>query len=360
MSSAINGVKVAFQSILRASSDGCTVGPVSVKTICASLPTCSVVASWGCRFSTSLAGSIATCSVPLSCAANRIAAAIASGLSRASAPLPCTDTGRATAGVTSSSSAACTPAEVALTGVKSTTSRTPVLSSQRALSRFAAARMSLSVCPSRGSMGYALTPPSLPGIDRKPMPPSVGGWLRVAVANWETAWLSASSSVLVATSTWRLTKNEVILVNGSSGWCPARASVAGQSRPSPDVTGSSMAWTSPAVTGTGWVSRGSSSCLNFASASAWLIPPTSTPATTTPRGTSPALEIRSIVYRIAAKAITPPVAISTRPSTRFPWDGAPGETTPPARISVASPSSLSGARRGCWAGLIESESQSGQ
>ncbi|OLT21262.1 hypothetical protein BJF78_34515 [Pseudonocardia sp. CNS-139] len=97
----------------------------------------------------------------------------------------------------------------------------------------------------------------------------------------------------VTTPTERSVKNDVMRVSGSSGCSPAWARVPAQSTDSPDATGSISLVASPTDTGTGRVVRGSISVRSRCSASASGRPPTSTPATTTPRGTLPEVSSRS-------------------------------------------------------------------
>ncbi len=121
------------------------------------------------------------------------------------------------------------------------------------------------------------------------MEPSIGSWSSFG-RRASSAPPSNLSSAFVATPTSRLVKNDVTRVTGLRGWLPARSIVRFQSSSRPAALGSSSVVTSPALSATGLLSRGPISSRSFFSASAWLMPPTSTPATVTPRGTLP-LEI---------------------------------------------------------------------
>jgi hypothetical protein len=218
-------------------------------------------------------------------------------------PSPFTSTGEATAGFATSFSVFSTPSFVVFTGVVVTGSSTWPLA--QSASTTADAWSASSFWPCFGSTALGVAPSNA-------IVPSTGSWSVVARMP-SSAAVSFASSLDVANPTSREVKNEVTRVNGDSGWLPARSIVDDQSSVRPAAFGSISVSTSPAFALNGRLRRGSICWRSLASASPWLRPPTSTPATVTPRGTLP-LEIRmSRPYRATS---TPAAAPATMPILR--------------------------------------------
>jgi hypothetical protein len=280
-----NGLRLASQSTVWPSTDGCTPGFPPVNTIRASLPSCSDGFSCGSAFATIFAWSTIGVSVPPSPAANVSAAAMSDGVSFASRPSPLITTAADTAGFAMRSSTSCTAADDAFTGFGSTGSSMTSPETQRERTSLAAAAVS-SFRPGIGSTATGRTPSNR-------TVPSTGSWSALARRS-SMAAANFGSSARVTTPTSRLENSDVSRVTGLSGWPPAASIVAGKSMCSPAAEGSSDSSTSAALTRTGWVSLDPSRPRSSWSAPPRLIPPRSTPATLTPRGTSPWLASRSM------------------------------------------------------------------
>ena len=122
-------------------------------------------------------------------------------------------------------------------------------------------------------------------VPAKEMVPSTGARSSCGRRASRAAPIVAGVPVLTG-STARSENTETRRVHGLRGCSPARSMVASMSTPRPTAAGSRSAVASPARRVTGRVDRAASSDASNDRASGWSIPPISTPATVTPRGTS--------------------------------------------------------------------------
>ncbi len=239
-----------------------------------------------------------------------------SGSSTDSPPSPRNRIGPASNGRTVPSSTLCTASRVNVGRTTSKGTSTGRADGQCARTADTAAPRSDSRRPALGSIAYGSTPPSASPEGRKAMPPSTAGRLIRSWARRPSATLTAWSSTVVTSGTSRPPKSEVMRSHGDHGCPPARSTVAAQSTPSPASAGSNDASTSPARSSTARCTSGPRSRRRRSCASSRSSPPMSTPATVTPRGTSPNSVSRSTTYTIARRPVRAPSATRALPSLR--------------------------------------------
>ena len=180
------------------------------------------------------------------------------------------------------------PSWVTDTGCSVTGSATGAGSSQWVMTTSTEVRLS-TTWPGAEGTGTGRSP-------SKRMVPSTDGrssWGRAV----SIAWPTATGLPLLIGGTSRSPNREVRRVTGFSGCSPAWAIVASTSRSSPAARGSSVVVAAPgpvpATRVIGRATRGPSSVRSASEAAARFIPPISTPATVTPRGTLVAETSRS-------------------------------------------------------------------